>query len=82
MNLNIRNIDPEARGLLYRLQAEKGFHNHADTIEFLVKDYYTEKEELVEICPGCMKPADKCTGQYPICIKNGGWDNVKTKQKN
>lgn len=40
MNLNIRNIDPEARGLLYRLQAEKGFHNHADTIMFLVKDYY------------------------------------------
>lgn len=40
MNLNIRNIDPETRGLLYRLQAEKGFHNHADTIAFLVKGYY------------------------------------------
>lgn len=41
MNLNIRNIDPEARGLLYRLQAEKGLANLADTIEFLVKDYYS-----------------------------------------
>ena len=40
MNLNIRNIDPEARGLLYRLQAEKNLPNLADTIEFLVKDYY------------------------------------------
>ena len=37
MNLNIRNIDPEARGLLYRLQGEKGFANLADTIEFVMK---------------------------------------------
>ena len=40
MNLNIRNIDPEARGLLYRLQGEKGFANLADTIEFVMKKYY------------------------------------------
>jgi hypothetical protein len=47
MNLNIRQIDPEARGLLYRLQAElqverkqKKPPNLAETIAFLVKDYY------------------------------------------
>ena len=42
MNLNIRNIDPEARGLLYRLQGEKKLHNLADTIEYLVKEYYSK----------------------------------------
>lgn len=26
----------------------------------------------VEICIGCMKPIDECTGQYPTCVKNGG----------
>lgn len=42
MNLNIRNIDPEARGLLYRLQGEKEFTNLADTIEFVIKKYYKD----------------------------------------
>ncbi len=40
MNLHIRDIDPETRGLLYRLQAEKGFPNLKETIAFLVKEYY------------------------------------------
>ena len=40
MNLNIRNIDPVARGLLYRLQGEKGFANLADTIKFITEEYY------------------------------------------
>lgn len=48
----------------------------------IVRAYVIEVKKLIEICPGCMKPVEKCTGQYPICIKNGGWDNVKTKQKN
>jgi len=43
MNLNIHNIDPEARGLLYRLQAEKNLPNLAETIKFLVKNYYKVK---------------------------------------
>lgn len=30
MNLNIREIDPEARGLLYRLQAEQNLPNLAN----------------------------------------------------
>jgi hypothetical protein len=38
--LNIRKIDPEARGLLYRLQAEKNLPNLAETIAFLIKKYY------------------------------------------
>jgi hypothetical protein len=42
MNLNIREIDPEARGLLYRLQAEQDLPNLAETIKFLVKDYYNK----------------------------------------
>lgn len=42
MNLNIRNIDPEARGLLYRLEAEMKFANLADTIEFVIKKYYKD----------------------------------------
>lgn len=42
MNLNIRNIDPEARGLLYRLQGEKEFANLADTIKFVIKKYYKD----------------------------------------
>ena len=29
----------------------------------------------VEICIGCMQPIDKCTGSYPLCIKNGGFGN-------
>ena len=40
MNLNIRKINPEARGLLYRLQAEQNLPNLAETIKFLVKNYY------------------------------------------
>jgi len=44
MNLNIRNIDPEARGLLYRLQGEQGLTNLADTIEYVMKQYYQKKE--------------------------------------
>ena len=44
MNLNIRNIDPEARGLLYRLQGEQGLPNLADSIKFLVKNYYGIEE--------------------------------------
>jgi hypothetical protein len=42
MNLNIREIDPEARGLLYRLQAEQNLPNLAETIKFLVKNYYAK----------------------------------------
>lgn len=42
MNLNIRNIDPEARGLLYRLEAEMEFANLADTIEYVMKKYYKD----------------------------------------
>ncbi len=45
MNLNVREIDPEARGLLYRLQAEKRLPNLAETIKFLVKDYYNRGSE-------------------------------------
>lgn len=45
MNLNIRNIDPEARGLLYRLQGEEGLPNLAETIKFLVKKYYKVEED-------------------------------------
>ena len=48
MNLNIREIDPEARGLLYRLQAEQKLPNLADTIKFLVKNYYTKGSESTE----------------------------------
>jgi len=44
MNLNLRNIDPEARGLLYRLQAEKNLPNLAETIKFLVKNYYKKEK--------------------------------------
>lgn len=44
MNLNIRNIDPEARGLLYRLQAEKNLPNLAETLNFLIKKYYGVQE--------------------------------------
>lgn len=40
MNLNITNIDPETRGLLYRLQAEQGLPNLGETLKFLVKKYY------------------------------------------
>ncbi|MDP2366131.1 MAG: hypothetical protein Q8M94_20460 [Ignavibacteria bacterium] len=40
MNLNLRNIDPEARGLLYRLQAEQKLPNLSETIKYLVMDYY------------------------------------------
>lgn len=40
MNLNLRNIDPEARGILYRLQAEQNLPNLAETIKFLAKKYY------------------------------------------
>ena len=43
MNLNIHNIDPEARGLLYRLQAEQDLPNLADTIKYLVTEYYKNK---------------------------------------
>ena len=42
MNLNIANIDPKTRGLLYRLQAEEGLPNLAKTIEFLAKEHYKE----------------------------------------
>lgn len=45
MNLNIRNIDPETRGLLYRCQAEREFSNLADTIEFVVKKYYKDAND-------------------------------------
>jgi len=45
MNLNITNINPEARGLLYRLQAEQGLPNLADTIEYLTKEYYKNKSQ-------------------------------------
>lgn len=44
MNLNVREIDPETRGLIYRLQAEQKLPNLSKTIEFLVKNYYTQKE--------------------------------------
>ena len=43
--LIIREIDPEARGLLYRLQAEQNLPNLAETIKFLVKNYYTKGVE-------------------------------------
>ena len=42
MNLNITNIDPKTRGLLYRLEAEEELPNLAKTIEFLVRKYYKE----------------------------------------
>ncbi|MCK5609061.1 hypothetical protein KAR91_44715 [Candidatus Pacearchaeota archaeon] len=45
LNLNIRNIDPEARGLLYRCQAEREFRNLADTIKFVMKKYYKDASE-------------------------------------
>ncbi len=48
MNLNIREIDPEARGLLYRLQAEQNLANLAETIKFLVKDYYKRGSDSTE----------------------------------
>lgn len=44
MNLNIRNIDPVARGLLYRLQGEEGLANLADTIKFVMKHYYKDEK--------------------------------------
>ena len=47
MNLNIREIDPEARGLLYRLQAEQDLPNLAETIKFLVKNYYNKGSESI-----------------------------------
>jgi len=40
MNLNLRNIDPETRGLLYRLQAEQNLPNLAETIKYVMKNYY------------------------------------------
>jgi len=40
MNLNISNIDPETRGKLYRLQAERDCGNLAETLKILMKDYY------------------------------------------
>lgn len=51
MNLNIRNIDPEARGLLYRLQGEKKLPNLAETIEYVIKKYYKDtcNSEFVEV---------------------------------
>ncbi len=47
MNLNIREIDPEARGLLYRLQAEQNLSNLAETIKFLVKNYYVKGSDTL-----------------------------------
>ena len=44
MNLNIRDIDPETRGLLYRYQAECGAANLAETLKKIMKKMY-EKEE-------------------------------------
>ncbi len=46
MNLNVRQIDPETRGLLYRLQAEQNLPNLAETIKFLAKNYYKKKEKI------------------------------------
>ena len=43
MNLNLRNIDPETRGLLYRLQAEQKLSNLAETIKYVMKNYYSEE---------------------------------------
>ncbi len=44
MNLNIRQIDPETRGLLYQLQAEQNLPNLAETIKFLTKNYYKKEK--------------------------------------
>jgi hypothetical protein len=44
MNLNIKNIGPETRGLLYRLQAELELKNLQECITFLILYYYSEEE--------------------------------------
>jgi len=46
MRMVLNNIDPETRGKLYELQAEKGLPNLSETVMLLVKIYYNEKNEV------------------------------------
>ena len=45
MNLNLRNIDPVTRGLLYRLQAEQKLPNLTETVKFLTRNYYSIEDQ-------------------------------------
>ena len=55
------------------LYIEKGRKFAGMKVRYFVMN---EIKKQVEICIGCMKPVDECTGQYPICVKNGAWGNI------
>lgn len=41
-DVTIRLVEPEIYGLMYRLKAETGLPNLAETLKFLLKNYYEE----------------------------------------